>query len=345
MNLINFSKIKKILFFWLIFSILGGPISIFALDEPIKMKSSNGSLQDFLYLDDERQKLQYSGPPINYETGVKLIRIDKIDKENGAYEMVFWHWVKIYQKNDPTDFSKEKPSFHYVNADHIEIELEHIEPHYFEQQIKGNFHGPMDFTNFPFEQLTLQIIIEPEIHQDVSKVNFVLDPKSSVDQSATVPGFSIGEFFLEKTKHTHDGIEAEVYSRFIASFTIERSYFGSFETTILPVTMITGLALLTFYIPGNFTPRIYLTAPLLLALVYLHRSVLDEIPSVGYATLFDKVLVIDYSIFVMAITSLALQMRANHLNLGPNNEKRINKIMALLILVVVIIEIGILGFS
>lgn len=126
---------------------------------------------------------------------------------------------------------------------------------------------------------------------------------------------------MEKTQHIHDGIETEEYSRFIASYTIERSYFGSFLTSILPVAMITGLALLTFYIPGNFTPGIYLTAPLPLALVYLHRAVLSEIPSVGYATFFDKVLVIDYSIFVISITSLALQMRVNQINQDPNKEK------------------------
>ena len=209
--------------------------------------------------------------------------------------------------------------------------MEHVEPHYFEQQIIGHFHGPMDFANFPFEQLTLQIVVEPQVHQDASKVNFVLDPKSSIDPLATVPGFSLGEFFLEKTEDIHKGVEAEITSQVIASFIVERSNVGSFLTIILPVTMITSLVLLTFYIPGNFTPRIYLTAPLLLALVYLHRAVESEIPTVGYATFFDKIMIIDYSIFVIAITSLALQMRANTLNKDSNSEKRINKIMVLLI--------------
>jgi len=352
------------MFFWLIFSIIGVPISIYALDEPTTMRSVDRSLQDYYYLTDEREKLGYDGPPSNYATGVKLIRVDEMDKENGAYRLVFWHWVKINEKNDPTNFVHEKPSFHYVNADHVEIDEQHVEPHYFEQKVIGHFHGPMNFENFPFEQLVLQIIIEPGIqkqdepvqhdepehqdiepeHQDIGQVNFVLDPKSSIDPQATVPGFSIGEFSLEKSVHVHEGIEQEVFSRIVFSFNIERSSYGSFLTSILPATMITSLALLTFYIPSNFTPRIYLTAPLLLALVYLHRTVLSEIPSVGYATFFDKMMVIDYSIFVIAITSLAIQMRYNTINKDNETEKRINRNMFLLIPVVVAIEIGLLWF-
>jgi len=332
------------MFFWLIFSIFGVPMSIYALDEPTTMRSSDGSLQDYYYLSEERQKLRYDGPPSNYDTGIKLIRVDKLDNEQGAYEMVFLHWVRINEEGDPTNFVEEKPFFNYINADHIVIESEHAETHYFEQKVIGHFHGPMDFTNFPFEQVSLQIVFEPQIHYDVNKVNFVLDPKSSIDPLATVPGFSLGEFFLEKTEHLNDGVEGGIYSRVMASFTVERSNVGSFLTIILPATMITALAMLTFYIPSNYTPRIYLTAPLLLALVYLHRTVLSEIPTVSYATMFDKIMVIDYSIFVIAITSLAIQMRYNTLYKDDETEKRINRIMFLLVPVVVVIEIGLLWF-
>ena len=83
-------------------------MSIYALDEPTTMRSDEGSLQDYYYLSEERQKLEYDGPPSNYATGVKLIRVDEMDKENGAYRLVFWHWVKINEKNDPTNSNKEK---------------------------------------------------------------------------------------------------------------------------------------------------------------------------------------------------------------------------------------------
>ena len=59
-----------------------------------------------------------------------------------------------------------------------------------------------------------------------------------------------------------------------------------------------------FWIPENFTPRIYLTAPLLLSLVYLHRATVGEIPSVGYMTMFDKIMTIYYVLFLNSLVSL-----------------------------------------
>jgi hypothetical protein len=330
------------------------PISVSAFDEPSFMKSTDSLLEEFYYLTEERKELQYSDLPSNYETGVELIRVDEFDRDNGAYQLVFWHWVKIHEKDDPTNFVHDQPSFHYVNADHVDFSEIHVERHYFEQKVMGHFHGPLDFKDFPFERLGLKIIIEPSTHdeigdeehldiepshKDTSQVNFVLDPKSGIGPDATVPGFSLGEFFLEKSKHTHEGIEHQVYSRVTATFTIDRSYTGSFFTAILPTLMITGLALLTFFIPQNFTPRIYLTAPLLLALVYLHRAVINEIPDVGYATLFDNIMVINYTVFVIAITSLAIQMRYSVIHNDSQKESKINKTMLLLIPVVVSIEI------
>lgn len=114
--------------------------------------------------------------------------------------------------------------------------------------------------------------------------------------------------------------------------------------TFLPVTVIAGISLLIFYIPENFTPRIYLTAPLLLALVFLHRGALAELPTLSHMTIFDKVMVIYYALLANSILSLAIQMRI-HVNPDLSLEikhKRINIVnKAMLYLVPVII--GVLG--
>ena len=49
--------------------------------------------------------------------------------------------------------------------------------------------------------------------------------------------------------------------------------------------------------------------PLLLSLVYLHQGALDEIPPVGHMTIFDKIMVINFALFINAILSLAIQMK------------------------------------
>ena len=64
------------------------------------------------------------------------------------------------------------------------------------------------------------------------------------------------------------------FSRLVVTFEIWHELLGIFLRTILPVFIITGISLIIFFIPENFTPRIYLTAPLLLAMVYLHQGML-----------------------------------------------------------------------
>ncbi len=100
-----------------------------------------------------------------------------------------------------------------------------------------------------------------------------------------------------------------VWSWLNAEYLVERSITGSTIKYIIPISIITGLSLTVFLVRGNYTPRIYLTASLLLSLVYLHQGALDEIPPVGYMTIFDKVMTINYALFVNAILSLVFQMR------------------------------------
>ena len=130
----------------------------------------------------------------------------------------------------------------------------------------------------------------------------------------------------------------DIFPRFTAEFAVERSVLGSFVKYIFPVSMITGLSLLIFYIPENFTPRIYLTAPLLLSLIYLHQGALDDIPPVGYMTMFDKVMLINYSLFITAIGSLAIQMKSHVTH--NDKVKRINNRMRYII--PAIISVGII---
>lgn len=106
--------------------------------------------------------------------------------------------------------------------------------------------------------------------------------------------------------------------------------------------MITSLSLLIFWIPDNFTPRIYLTAPLLLSLVYLHRAVLGEIPTVGYMTIFDKIMIIYYTLFLNCITSLAIQMRYQAIYKDDEKVKKVNRIMKYFIPVIIGVGLAVL---
>jgi hypothetical protein len=198
----------------------------------------------------------------------------------------------------------------------------------------------MDFRDFPFEELQLKVLVEPKNPSNLNSVVFVLDPESSIDPLAFVPGFQVETFdmFLKENMYSED----DVYSQFEIDFIVQRNFTGSVIKSIFPITLITGLSLLIFWIPENFTPRIYLTAPLLLSLVYLHRAVVGEIPTIGYLTLFDKIIIVYYVLFLNSILSLALQMRYHVTHKDDMKIIKINKIMRYFIPVIIIIGLIIL---
>ena len=295
--------------------------------------SSNEDMVKYMYLHDEYATLEYDEHPFKYPVGITLTRIGEIDREVGSYEADFWFFIEIYNEDSPIDFTKNPPKFDFTNAREIEMDAEWIEPHFYEVRVRGTFFNEMDFSKYPFERLNLLIEVEPVTPYESNQFQFVLDPNAEIDITAKVPGWNTGQFELAVSEHMYD--EDEIFSRFIANFIVERSVTGSFVKSILPVSLITGLSLLIFFIPENFTPRIYLTAPLLLSLVYLHQGALHEIPPVGYMTIFDKIMVINFALFVNAIGSLAIQMKLHVLDKDSVRVKKVNNIMRMFIPIII----------
>lgn len=321
---------NKLLLGIFISSLLVVPTSydyIFAQIDKISVVE-NSEMQKYMYLLEEYESLEYIQIPV----GITLTRIGEIDREVGSYEADFWFWMEIFDGDSPVDFTENPPKFDFINAREVKLDAELIEPHFYEVRVRGTFFNEMDFTHYPFEKLNLLIEVEPQTPNDISQWKFVLDPTSEIDVTAKVPGWKTGAFEISTIEHSYD--EDETFSRFTANFIVERSVTGSIVKNILPVSLITGLSLLIFFIPENFTPRIYLTAPLLLSLVYLHQGALDEIPPVGYMTIFDKIMVINFALFVNAILSLAIQMKF-HAEQKTHLVKRTNSIMRLLIPVII----------
>lgn len=335
------NDVQKLLFFVFLSLIFIVPVNLAQgeFEEPTIMHVERGEkiVDKYGWVLDEREKSQFDGLPSEYEIAVELFRIWEIDRVVGSIELDFWFSVTPIQNGDPTDFRNKLPKFNFVNSRDIEISSEIIEKKFYAARVTGTFFTEMDFRNFPFEKLDLMIEIQPE-NADIKEIKFVIGLDSGILETAKVPGWESGE--VKITVEDIELDEANVYSRFSANFFVERSIIGSFIKNLFPVIMITGLALLIFFIPENFTPRIYLTAPLLLALVYLHQGVLKEIPPVGYITVFDQIMMMNYALFLNAIVSLALQMRYQVLHPDKKQAKKINDIMRYFI--PIIIGIGII---
>jgi hypothetical protein len=240
--------------------------------------------------------------PTEYKIGVYLLNVGKIDLQTGSYDLDFYLW--IYSEN--ADFTKLKPQFEFMNG-RTTIEPITVEPHYYEARVKGTFLKNMDFHQYPFEKLPLTI--EVEGIETLDKIVFTPDyDAGGIDAFVNIPGWNLSD--STSTVKTHQYYDGNSYSRYIFSFTIERYPLSSFLKTIFPVVIITTIAMLAFWMsPTNFASRIGLGASTLLAAVAAHLNAANQLPPVGYLTLFDKIMIIAYALFLNNLLSMVIQMR------------------------------------
>ena len=267
--------------------------------------------------------------PERLTVGAYLINIGKIDLQTGSYDLDFYFWLSTL--NPDIDFTKEKPTFDFMNSMNARIEPNRIEPNYYEARVKGTFLKNMDFRNYPFD--TQQVTIEVEGFDTADQLVFVPDTASSgYDGLINVPGWNLGETKSDVIVHQYPD---QSFSRYIFSFDIQRSPLSAFLKTIFPVLIITTIAMLAFWMsPTNFAPRIGLAASTLLAAVAAHLNAANQLPPIGYLTLMDKVMIVAYALFLNNLVSMVLQMRLvdHKTGAGPaEGNGRMRKLMPVII--------------
>ncbi len=270
-------------------------------------ESTGSTSKDGTQATDINSTTTYSSPQSQqrqYSIGVYLINVGKIDLQNGAYDLDFYVWLS--STNPTVDFTKNQPKIDFMNGLSTKVEVSRLEPNYWEARIKGTFLKNMDFRNYPFDKHDLTV--EVEGFDTIQNLTFVPDTRASgFDSLINVPGWNLVGSHSEVITHAYPD---DSYARYIFSFTIERAALSSFLKTILPVIIITVIAMLAFWMsPTNFPPRIGLAASTLLAAVAAHLNAANQLPPIGYLTLFDKLMIIVYALFLNNLLSMVLQMR------------------------------------
>lgn len=270
------------------------------------------------------------------DVGIILQNISYLDKINGVYQAKFI----IYVESDELDFTNTPFDLQYENGFDL-IKEKFMQKHYYEEKVTGKFYTDIDLHNYPIADIKLPIEIEATYPWDSSILIF--NPvEVNIESKTHVVGLSYDEPTIESHIHRYpDGVE---YSRIIVTLPIHKEETTSFLKVYFPVFLITAISMIIYYIPNNYTPRIYLTAPLLIALVYLHQSSLSNLPTLSYLTNFDKVMIIIYSIFTINTVSLGVQMRINELSKDIKKIRYMNRVF-LLVVIIVIIMGGFLLFN
>ena len=240
--------------------------------------------------------------PVNVKVGVWLNNIEKVDLSGNLYRLDFYIWFSF----DPTQINLDDVRhFEFINGSPTKIEID-SNSSYLEYRVKGDFITSFDFSQYPFDSHLLPVQIEHNSHH-ITQLVFEPDPDSGLEKSANVAGWNLGTLQTGVVEHTYPD---QTFSRFNFSVTIAKPFVSSFIKSILPISVITAISLLALFIATqNFTTRITLAVTTLLAATTFHLSMLSGIPTTGYLTLADKIMIGVYTLFLYNLASSVLIMK------------------------------------
>lgn len=255
-----------------------------------------------------------------YDVTVSLVNIGEINKQIGTYELDFWY--SIYSEGDDL-LINPPPEVDFINGKDEQFSSEYLASNIFEQRVRGTFVNNMDFHDFPFEKINLKIDIEPVTPWNTDHVKLAIDPASGIDSTANVPGWYVSDPKFSVTEHSY-GQSGEEYSRYTAEFSVERSSLGSFLKIIFPVLIVLTISFIAYIIPENFEVSAALALLPLIAVVFLHINALDQLPALGYLTIYDKMMILVYALIANNVISTGREIRY-HVYHGEQLSRKINQ--------------------
>lgn len=268
---------------------------------------------------DTEIKINY---PIKYDLRINVLDVSNIDLRNGSIDFVFWVYLK---SNDVNFHETPPPVLDFVNLKQYLIQNEIIEKHRYKAKIFGTFFlHDINFENYPFMKLNPTIQIESESDTTKTVEFFIKDQLNFPSSDFPIPGWNVHSQDFKIVEDVNRN--TDVYSRYIAEFTIEKPFFPAFIVGLFPIIVMAMIALIVMlFKPTNLDIRAEVLTGILIAAVFFH--VLDvgaELPPLETLTLEDKGMMGLYSILIIAMMELVIQRKYNP-SLDIEKAEKINK--------------------
>jgi len=280
---------------------------------------------------------QRPSEPTTVVIGVRLANVEKIDLQSNSYKLDFYLWFIF----DPAEISlSDVKAFEFLNGvPSKELIYENETEGFLEYRVKGDFVKTFDFSHYPFESQNLVVSIEHK-NMNTTYLVYEVDQDSSIDSGINIVGWDIKKFDLQIVEHRFSGT---IFSNFVLNLEVQRPFFSSFIKSVLPVSVITTISLLTFFIsPQNFSQRISLGVTTLLSASTFHLALIGGIPSTGYLTFADRMMLSIYIIFLYNLSTSVLIMRlvdSKEIEKAQSLNKKAAKMLLILIIILIAIQL------
>ena len=232
----------------------------------------------------------------NYEkvyVSLYLLNIGKFDISTGSFTADFYLTFEC-------ESTCPKMDFEFMNGRATSVDKQTDDPNLKSYRIQANLVSPIDLKKFPFDNQTLQIIIEDK---QLTRDEMMYVPKleeSGVDPSIVFIGWDMGDWRAYEREHYYD-VYNESYSQYVFEVPIYRIKMNAVFKTFLPMFFIILIMLSSFVLdPDKITNRLTMVGSTLVASVMFHVSIANQIPPVSYLTFIDKFMILTYFITLLS---------------------------------------------
>ena len=275
--------------------------------------------------------------PSTVKVGVWINNIEKVDVPAQTFTIDFYIWFKYHEIRPDVEFLRGTPRMDLIREEQRPTE------NYIEYRVRGVYVGSFDFRDFPLDEHFLTVELEDKNH-GASELVFEPDEESGLDPKLEVAGWDVKDFRLYEEKHAYPD---ENYSRFVFGVTVYRSKISAVFKNFFPILIITLISLLTFSISvKNFGQRVGICVMTLMAAVAYHLAALSGLPALGYLTLFDRIMLVVYTLFLYNLMVSVQAMRLvedGKVKLAERFETRMQNLLPVFVVGLFLIYVGLLG--
>jgi hypothetical protein len=134
-------------------------------------------------------------------------------------------------------------------------------------------------------------------------------PDSGLDPAVKLAGWDITGWNAQVVDHNYK-IWDTTFSKYVFNIQIQRSGLAAILKTILPAFIIVVVGLLSLLLsPDKIIPRLTLNCGALTGAVLFHLNMTSSLPPLGYLTIGDRFMLINYVALTITLISTLMALR------------------------------------
>ena len=228
--------------------------------------------------------------------GVYVLSISQFSTATGSYVVDIYVTFECEEECGPRNFE-------FMNGRANSVDVLDDEPNYKSYRIQASLFSDPDVRSYPFDRHHLTIQFEDK-NRSTDHLVYVADPAlNGVDPEVIIAGWQMVSWDASVIEHVYPTFDA-VYSRYVFDVVIGRGALSSVFKSILPALFIVLGGFLALLLgPDKALQRLGINTGALIGGIMFHVNLTSQLPPVGYLTLADKFMIVNYIGLVGALAA------------------------------------------